>query len=924
MPTQGPRRRRIAAALLIATILLSIVGVSSISSIDPAWWRARERDAFNRGVPQEGAENESDEIEERAQSALDRMTYPAGTMPAAWRTRARSHVQRFVRDGADFFSPNGPARPAASAARPPGTTSWTSLGPAPIDNDAASDGYKYGLVTGRVNAVAVDPANPAIAYAGATAGGLWKTTNCCSAATTWAPLWEGKDFVTQAVGAIAIDPNNHNTLYVGTGDFDAADQFGEGIMKTTDGGATWTQLGADIFTPFAAGTPDKPEQNIGALAVDPNNSNNVLAGTRHGFFMSHDAGASWARYDVHSQAGQSQRVSSIVLDGSTTTTIAYVAIGYPYNSRLYGNIGGGNGVYKATLPAAGAPLFTLLNSGWPAGTGSGTANNVGRIQLAQSAQNPQLIYAQVSSYALRNALGTWVTQNGGASWTQIASSGDSSYRDCFGSGNFEQQDWYDLFVGVDPSNDKILYIGRTGLYRMVVNADYTGVSSIADLANVYSFGCASYGSIHPDQHGVAMIASNKFLVGNDGGIYLATGAAGGFTQINGGLNISQFYAGQLGANFAGGTQYAVGGMQDNGSASWDSSNAALQWQARGNGGDGFFAAFDPLGGSISQGNWYTEYIYGSLSCSTSGAQGSFNDCAGGWYSFGSLVDRSDWSTPFVLDQLHCASASCKDIILGTYRLWASGTGGTSSFAWAAVSPDLTKGNITTDKAANTIIDVRLAPSSPTSALVGTDDGNVQWSNNIFTGASCSAAAVDTPSFACAPNPSANWVDLSGGNAVLPNRAILGVGFDPTDDRVVYAAVGGFNANTPGTPGHLFQASCAASCESAASWSWADKTSNLPDVPAASVIVNPNNRKQVFLGTHFGFYYTNDIDASPVAWQRYQNGLPNTVIKYLTIDRGATTLAAFTYGRSVYTIQLPGAGGFGSDSVYVPIILLGAP
>ena len=86
-------------------------------------------------------------------------------------------------------------------------------------------------------------------------------------------------------------------------------------MKTTDGGATWTQLGADIFTPFAAGTPDKPEQNIGALAVDPNNSNNVLAGTRHGFFMSHDAGASWARYDVHSQAGQSQRVSSIVLDG---------------------------------------------------------------------------------------------------------------------------------------------------------------------------------------------------------------------------------------------------------------------------------------------------------------------------------------------------------------------------------------------------------------------------------------------------------------------------------------------------------------------------------------------------------------------------------------------------------------------------------
>ena len=222
-------------------------------------------------------------------------------------------------------------------------------------------------------------------------------------------------------------------------------------------------------------------------------------------------------------------------------------------------------------------------------------------------------------------------------------------------------------------------------------------------------------------------------------------------------------------------------------------------------------------------------------------------------------------------------------------------------------------------ASNTIIDVRFAPSSPTTAAVGTDDGNVQWSNDIYTGATCTQASAGTAGFACTPNTTATWVDLTDGNAVLPNRAIQGVAFDPTNDQVVYAAVGGFDDNTPSTTGHLFQASCSSGCSSAASWSWVNKTGNLPDVPADSVIVNPNNRKEVFLGTHFGFFYTNDIDAASVTWQRFQNNLPNTVLKYLTIDRGATTLGAFTYGRGLYSIRLPGPNGFSSTQYrrYVP-------
>jgi hypothetical protein len=101
------------------------------------------------------------------------------------------------------------------------------------------------------------------------------------------------------------------------------------------------------------------------------------------------------------------------------------------------------------------------------------------------------------------------------------------------------------------------------------------------------------------------------------------------------------------------------------------------------------------------------------------------------------------------------------------------------------------------------------------------------------------------------------------------------------------------------------------------WTRADKTGNLPDVPAAAVAINPHNRKQAFVGTYFGFYYTDDIDAASPVWVRYQWGLPNTLIQHLTIDRGpaatpylGTTLMAFTYGRGVFAIRLPtGGAGF---------------
>ncbi|MGZ4258050.1 MAG: PxKF domain-containing protein, partial [Gaiellaceae bacterium] len=108
-------------------------------------------------------------------------------------------------------------------------------------------------------------------------------------------------------------------------------------------------------------------------------------------------------------------------------------------------------------------------------------------------------------------------------------------------------------------------------------------------------------------------------------------------------------------------------------------------------------------------------------------------------------------------------------------------------------------------------------------------------------------------------------------------------------------------NTPTAPGHVFQVSCAATCSS---FNWLDKSGNLPDIPVDSVIVNPNFPQQVFAGTDFGLYFTNNVNVASPNWQKFTAGLPSAMIWDLQIDRGATALSVWTRGRGAYAWPLP--------------------
>ncbi len=921
-------------ALMAAALLLTpfVAGADSAKEEQETAKDKQQREAYVKALPYPGGiKDESDLIKMGSLRMLYLMTYPTGRMPSSPWTTALEHNRREVPD-AEIWQEDGLIPPARKGMRnttgeaviAPGTNTWVSYGPQPLDSvGTTNNAYQYGIVAGRVSdgGLAVDPTDSNVAYAGFVAGGLWKTTNLSAATPTWTPLWDDKDFVTQSAGAIEIDPNDHNVVYAGTGDWAANDQFGEGIMKTADAGATWTQLGADVFTPYSptvpAGGNRWGNQNIRVIKVDPKNSSRIVVGTRYDFYITHDGGANWqicgfgASYTNPSASNPTftaiNRISSIYLDSRGATTVGYVAVGYVANN---GN--GNNGVYKFTMPASGCPAsFTPLFSGFPAGTGNGVNNAnggsiTGRIELAAGtgSDGGLTLYAQVAKATDYTAEGTYVLRPDGGSTTWTKLSGPT-YGTCSSGTSGTGQDWYDLFIAVNPANDKDLYLGHIDAFRATVNSTYTTVTA-SNLTNVYTTSCPSYGKVHPDQHSFVFVGTSgtTFLLGNDGGVYYnnASGAVANWKQLNGSFNTNQFYAGQIGRNFATGPQWWAGGMQDNGNATWDSSKTNLQATGRSVGGDGFFTAFDPLAGTETAGWWFTEYTYGSLYCSkNSGADGPFSSSCGPAAYTGS----ADWSMPYMMDTLHCTNAICRNMILGEDYVWAAGAFGTQKPTWKKVSGSLIRAGSTTDS----IIAVNMAPSNPKAAATGSAEGKVFWSDNIYSGTNCTQAAANTSTFSCAPLTSATWRDVDSTNAVLPNRAVLGVAFDPTDHTRVYAAVGGFNPNTPTTPGHVFEFKWNGSA-----FTRADKTGNLPDVPAAGIAVNPLNRKQVFLGTYFGFYYTDDIDAATPVWTRYQWGLPNTVIQYLTVDRGATgtplqgtTLMAFTYGRGVYAIKLPTGG-----------------
>lgn len=790
-------------------------------------------------------------------------------------------------------------------------TNWTFLGPIPLLNGGVQ-------VSGRVNIIAVDPTGPDASgnqtvFAASDGGGVWKSTNCCTAATTWRNTTDQPDIAGIAIGDIYIDPNNANVVYAGTGDLRYGSfSFGtSGLLKSVDKGETWTVLGSDVFTPFyppSAGLGFPQYQAIGKVVTDPNNSSNVIVGTKTGIFVSNNAGVNWVGpCYTNNNLSQRQDITGLLARNVGGQTSLLVAVGTRGNPTTVqpdlANLGA-NGVYRAALPTTGCPTlaaWTLLDNNFPPGTGNGdpTGKTLGRIELAAAKTDPNVVYAMGANSATSGVLGVWRSADSGTTWTQTAQPADVQAQGCGNATNGGAQMWYDAGLTVDPNDANTVLLSGVDLFRST-----NGGSTFQDVTCGYG-----NGNVHVDHHARAYLPmagggydSNKVLTGSDGGVFYTENALSGtggttaanrpsFISLNATIGSIELYSGDITANFAtSATPGASAGAQDNGSeyVRYTGGPGPAQWTVR-NGGDGIYTRIEP----VNELRWYWSSQNGALRVTSTGPTGGSTSAAapGAWggdtlsfvmpvelYRYGELDATGSGCTTVL---------GCSYMLGGTNRVWETLTGAVPAASWYANSPVLTKGTLGNRSFINQLAH---AYHSPTVVIAGTNDGNVQVGHGMNGG----------------PANLATWTDVTGGNSALPNRPVMDVAIDVGDAMVPgssatgYASLGGFDQNTPAQPGHIYQLKCQNSC---ATFTWRNVSGNLPNIPANSVTFNPLIPSQVFAGTDWGLYFTNDINATNPVWFRFDNGLPKVMIWDMAIDRGATTLSVFTRGRGAWAWPL---------------------
>ena len=232
----------------------------------------------------------------------------------------------------------------------PGESNWVELGPTAITRGQTWTGARV-LVTGRVTDIAQHPSDPKTIYVAAARGGVWKTTD---GGVTWTPKSDHE--LSLAIGALAIARSDPNVLYAGTGEGDIffyrtkfaessinATFNGVGILKTADGGNTWTLGGYTTF--------------LGAcfyrIAVDPTNANIAYAASNLGLYRTRNGGTSWQQITSGLPAISSTVLSccDVVVD-PTNRNVVYVAFW-------------ADGVYKTTNAATVTPTWTKIAGGFP-------------------------------------------------------------------------------------------------------------------------------------------------------------------------------------------------------------------------------------------------------------------------------------------------------------------------------------------------------------------------------------------------------------------------------------------------------------------------------------------------------------------------------------------------------------------------------
>ncbi len=361
---------------------------------------------------------------------------------------------------------------------------WSHVGP-----KTAPGGY-HGL--GRINSIVEDPeydgSKNLTIWAGSASGGLWKTTD---GGSNWVTSTD--DLGTLGVGDIVIEPDDNQIMYLATGDGDHYDAKSIGVLKSTDGGASWNSTGLN----WELGNYYVCRR----ILMDPNDHSIIYVATNGGIFKTTNAGTDW-----------SQVFSSDSYDMEFKPNDSKVIYAATYSE-----------IYKTT--DAGTK-WTIKTDGLP-------TSNINRIALGVSADNAKVVYAEYGNESSGHK-GFYRSTDAGEKWTLM----DDGTRNFLGwaiDGNDGGgQSWYDLAIAVNPKDANEVLIGGVNIWR---TSDGGGTWNCVSMW----YGGTDVSEVHADQHTLYFADENRLYSGNDGGVDFTTDQGAYWEYIGDGICATQLY-----------------------------------------------------------------------------------------------------------------------------------------------------------------------------------------------------------------------------------------------------------------------------------------------------------------------------------------------------------------------------------------------
>ena len=684
-----------------------------------------------------------------------------------------------------------------------------------------------GTMSGRISAIEGVNEDGKTIYVGTAGGGIWKTTN---AGASFKPIF---DKYCQSIGAIAIDQKNPKIIYAGTGESNMRNSvsIGNGLYRSNDAGENWTKIGLDS------------SEHISKIIIDPKNSDIIYVavpgplwsdGSSRGLYKSTDAGKTWNKIlYINEKTG----CADIAVDPSNPEIIYATTWQFRRQPYSFNSGGPGSAIFKSN---DGGKTWKELTKGLP-------AKPFGRVALTLAPSAPQNLLAIVES----NNTGLYISSDGGENWKQQSA-----------TFNVVSRPFYFSTLVIDPKDPK-------RVYRPALSFSYSSDGG-------YSFVDASGegGWVHSDHHALWINPNNtnQMYLGTDGGVYISLDRGATWT-FNQNLPVGQFY--HVAADNK--DPYNVyGGLQDNGS--WFAPSAKPGGISNGDwkaiyGGDGFWVTPDPNDPNTayaeSQGGNAGRINLSTFKSVSIKPQEGPNEEKFRW----------NWNTPIV-----SGTKNKKNLYMGSQYLFRSTDRGAN---WKKISPDLTtndkkkqqqeeSGGLSADNTSAenhcTIFSIAESPLDENLVWAGTDDGNLQYTNN--GGGSWTNVAKN---YAAAGIPAQTWV-----SSIEPSRF---------DKNIVYATF----------ENHMYgdhKTYLGRSTDMGKTWKLITSTEFTGF--AHKIKEDLVNKDLLFLGTEMGLFATVDGGAN---WFRMKNHIPEyALVRDIQIHPATNDLILATHGRGVIIVD----------------------